>query len=243
MIHESVLNIIDLGVRFMILMKQTVGNGRVCYENCGYFHLLLNRERRVRGNVILSSFGKTKKPVVTDRNTARVAPQSLGSCQNIINGERHRSSSECIVVVHELSPGNDHDSTRVVVEAIIRMHGAGDNPRERVRQVGGTSLRDTPRERTLGGTPPGSGSVTCQSEANPFLFPHTRRFIYQDILSGGSATTDCTIVEIYFLKSLIGIVLKNSHTPSTLYYSYVKCNETESCQVCGVCDARECDSG
>lgn len=30
-------------------------------------------------------------------------------------------------MVHELSPGDDHDGPRVVVEALVGMHGAGDH--------------------------------------------------------------------------------------------------------------------
>lgn len=38
-----------------------------------------------------------------------------------------RSSSKGIIVIHKLSPGDDHDGTSVVVEAFIGMHGAGDH--------------------------------------------------------------------------------------------------------------------
>lgn len=38
-----------------------------------------------------------------------------------------RSSGKSVIVVHKLSPGDDHDSTSVVVKAVIGMHGSGDH--------------------------------------------------------------------------------------------------------------------
>lgn len=40
-----------------------------------------------------------------------------------------RSGCQRVVVVHELSPSHYHDGTRVVVEAFVRMHRPGHDPR------------------------------------------------------------------------------------------------------------------
>ena len=40
-----------------------------------------------------------------------------------------RSGCQRVVVVHELSPGHYHDGTRVVVEAFVRVHRPGHDPR------------------------------------------------------------------------------------------------------------------
>lgn len=59
-----------------------------------------------------------------------------------------RSSSEGVVVIHKLAPSDDHHSASVVVEPVVRMHGAGDHTRQWqvATGVGDTGRVDAVRE-------------------------------------------------------------------------------------------------
>lgn len=49
------------------------------------------------------------------------------------NNERlltQRCSRQSIVVVHELSPSDHHNCSGVIMEAFVRVHGSGDDPRQ-----------------------------------------------------------------------------------------------------------------
>lgn len=58
-----------------------------------------------------------------------------------------RSTSQREIVIHKLTPGDDHDSTGVIVEAFVRVHCPGYDPGQRQLITGNA---DTGRAHTIG---------------------------------------------------------------------------------------------